>query len=70
MKTRLLFLVFANVVATSLHATPDGKIALVNGTLINPGTAKVVPNALVIIEGDHISAVGDQATHIARLRKI
>ena len=44
---------------------PAGKIALVNGTLINPATAKVVPNALVIIEGDRISAVGDQATAIS-----
>ena len=41
------------------------KIALVNGTLIDPGTAKVAPNALVIIEGDHISAIGDQATAIS-----
>ena len=66
MKTRLLFLVFASVVATSLHATPDGKIALVNGTLINPGTAKVVPNALVMIDGDHISVVRDQTTDFPR----
>ena len=66
MKARLLCLVFANVVATSLHATPGGKIALVNGTLINPGAAKVVPNALVIIEGDHISAIGDQTTQFPR----
>src|SRR5450755_1372162 len=65
MKARLLFLVFASVADTSFHATSDGKIALLTGTLINSGTAKVVPNALVIIEGDHISAVGDQATAIS-----
>jgi imidazolonepropionase-like amidohydrolase len=58
----IAFLAFATAATPSLHATPDGKIALVNGTLINPGTAKVVSNALVMIEGDHISAVGDQAT--------
>jgi imidazolonepropionase-like amidohydrolase len=62
MKTRLLFLILAGVAATSLDATPDGKIALVNGTLIDPGTAKVMPNALVLIEGNHISVVGDQTT--------
>jgi imidazolonepropionase-like amidohydrolase len=55
----------ATAAVPSGRATPDGKIALVNGTLINPGTAKVVPNALVMIEGDHISAVGDQATAIS-----
>src|SRR5436190_114437 len=49
----------------SLGAAPPNKIALVNGTLINPGTGKAVANALVIIEGDHISAVGDQATAVS-----
>jgi imidazolonepropionase-like amidohydrolase len=65
MKMGLLFVVIANAAATSLHAIPDGKIALVNGTLINPGTAKIMPNALVVIEGDHINAVGDQATAVS-----
>lgn len=62
---RLLFLLFASAATTSFCAASDGKIALVNGTLINPGGAKVVANALVIIEGDHISAVGDQAAAIS-----
>ena len=61
----IVFLAFAAAASSSLRANPSGKIALVNGTLINPGTAKIVPNALVIIEGDHISAVGDQATAIS-----
>jgi imidazolonepropionase-like amidohydrolase len=65
MKTRPLFFVFANLLAVSLHAAPEGRIALVNGTLINPGATKAVPNALIIIEGDHIAAVGDQATAIS-----
>ena len=47
------------------NAAFAAKIALVNGTLINPGTAKVAPNALVIVEGDHIGAIGDQATAIS-----
>jgi imidazolonepropionase-like amidohydrolase len=38
---------------------------LVNGTLINPGTGKVVADALVVIEGDRITAVGDQAAAIS-----
>jgi imidazolonepropionase-like amidohydrolase len=64
-RIRLLFLVFTSVAATLLHAASDEKIALVNGTLINPGTAEVVASALVLIEGDHISAVGDQAAAIS-----
>ena len=54
----------AALVTTSVHGA-DNKIALVNGTLIDPGTSKVMPNALVIIEGDHISAVGQQAPEMA-----
>src|SRR5436190_22536670 len=66
MKRFCLIAVFAlAAAAASLHATSHGKIALVNGTLINPAAGKVVPNALVIIDGDHISAVGDQATAVS-----
>jgi imidazolonepropionase-like amidohydrolase len=61
----MAFLAVATGAAPSLDANPPGKIALTNGTLINPDTGKVVPNALVIIEGDHINAVGDQATAIS-----
>ena len=61
----IAFLVLANAVTSAVHATPDGKIALVNGTLINPGAAKVTPNALILIEGDHVSSVGDQTTAIS-----
>ncbi len=59
----IAFLVFA--IALSLHANPQASIALVNGTLINPGTGQVVPNAFILIEGDRISAVGDQAAAIS-----
>ena len=41
------------------------KLALVNGTLINPGSEKIIPNALLIVEADHISVVGDQATAVS-----
>ena len=41
------------------------KLALVNGTLIDPGSERIIPNALLIIEGDHISVVGDQATAVS-----
>lgn len=50
------------LIASLVEAAAARKIALVNGTVIDPGTSKIVPNAMVIIEGDQISAVGDQAT--------
>jgi imidazolonepropionase-like amidohydrolase len=35
------------------------KIAVVNGTLINPGKSQIVENATVVIDGDRIAAAGD-----------
>ena len=56
-------LAFITAALSSLRANPTS--ALVNGTLIDPGTARTVPNAVIIIEGDHISAVGDEAGAIS-----
>jgi imidazolonepropionase-like amidohydrolase len=41
------------------------RIALVNGTLINPGKGQAVPNALVIVDGERIAAVGDARSAIS-----
>jgi imidazolonepropionase-like amidohydrolase len=41
---------------------PAEEIALINGTLINPGKSQVVRNARIIIDGDRIDAVGDVKT--------
>ena len=62
---RLLALLASTIAAISpLRGNPT-TTALVNGTLIDPGTAKTMPNAVVIIEGDHIGTVGDQASAIS-----
>ena len=62
MKLRSVLVCLLTLLIASLaEAAAARKIALVNGTVIDPGTSKIVPNALVIIEGDQISAVGDQA---------
>jgi imidazolonepropionase-like amidohydrolase len=62
MKLRFVLACLITLLLASLaEAAAARKIALVNGTVIDPGTSKIVPNALVIIEGDQISAVGDQA---------
>lgn len=42
--------------ATS-SAVVEQQVALMNGTVINPGDGKVTPNAVVLIAGDHIAAV-------------
>jgi imidazolonepropionase-like amidohydrolase len=61
---------FSACLITALSLSParaaaDNKVTLVNGTLIDPGSSKVLPNALVVVEGDRISAVGDQAAAIS-----
>jgi imidazolonepropionase-like amidohydrolase len=70
MKTRAASL-FATLaiafVADSAHATASGTTVITNGTLINPGTGKVTENAVITIQGDHISAVGQtSATDIPK----
>lgn len=66
MKLRFSFaLLAATLIASSSIAIPESKMALINGTVIDPGSSKVMPNAVVIIEGDKIVAVGDQATAIS-----
>ena len=35
--------------------------ALVGGTVINPADGKIIPDAVVLIEGDHIVAAGTRA---------
>src|SRR6187455_2054235 len=54
MKQLFLFL----VAVSSLQAASPRKVALVGGTVINPSDGKVIPDAIVSIEGDHIAAVG------------
>jgi imidazolonepropionase-like amidohydrolase len=61
----IAFLALTLAALSPLQANPSSTTALVNGTLIDPGTGKTVPNALVLIKGDHIRAVGDQAKAIS-----
>jgi imidazolonepropionase-like amidohydrolase len=65
MKMRFVVACIPLLIGPSAAAVAENKTALVNGTLIDPGTAKIMPSAIVLIEGDRISAVGDQATAIS-----
>jgi imidazolonepropionase-like amidohydrolase len=38
------------------------KIALIGGTAINPETSRVMPDAVLVIEGDRITTLGDKKT--------
>ena len=52
MKTLLCF-----VLAVGLATAHAEKIALVNGTMINPGTNQILPDATILIDGDRIANV-------------
>src|SRR3954447_8171636 len=56
MKRLLVFGLTLGLASTAL-AAPSGKMVIVNGTAIDPGSSKVISNAAVIIEGDHITSI-------------
>ena len=51
------FLILALSVVSTAVATPSGTILIVNGTLIDPGTGKIIPNGAIKIEGDRITSI-------------
>src|SRR6266566_5339713 len=52
---RLTVFAIAALVALSARAE---KVALVNGTVVNPSDGKIVPSANVIVDGERIVSVG------------
>jgi imidazolonepropionase-like amidohydrolase len=59
MKLKIAFALPLSLVALTANAE---KIALVNGTLINPGTSQIVRDATIVIDGDKVAAAGDAKT--------
>ena len=59
MKTRVFVCLCTLFAVTSARAE---KIALVNGTLINPMTEVVLPGAHVLIDNDRVVGFGDEIT--------
>src|ERR1043166_1798752 len=60
----IAFLAFTLAALSSFTANASGTTALVNGTVIDPASARILPNAVVLIEGDRIKFVGDQTKAI------
>ncbi len=61
---RLLLLVLAS--ASTALAAPSGTTVIANGTAIDPGTGKVIKNAALIIEGDHIKSIAENSTDLPK----
>jgi imidazolonepropionase-like amidohydrolase len=65
MKRFLLLALVTAFVSTSL-ATPSGTTVILSGTAIDPGTGKIMPNAAITIEGDHIAAIKENSTDVPK----
>jgi imidazolonepropionase-like amidohydrolase len=52
----------ALVAASTAFATPSGTTVILNGTAIDPGTGKIIPNAAITIEGGHVTAIKENST--------
>lgn len=62
MKVQLaLSLVLA--LAPIAHGAELGVTQIINGTVIDPSSEKVMPNTTITLEGDHIAQVGDAANN-------
>lgn len=59
MKLKIAFALALSLFAGTANAE---KIALVNGTLINPEKSQIVQNSTIVIDGDRIAAAGDGKT--------
>src|SRR5438128_5657613 len=59
MKLKIAFAFALSIFAVNAHAE---KLALINGTLINPGTERVLTSARILIDGDRITDFGDEIT--------
>src|SRR3954471_8149927 len=58
------FLGLTLLLASTAVAAPSGTITILNGTAIDPGSGKIIPNAVISIDGDHITAVKDGGAEI------
>ncbi|MFL6589137.1 MAG: amidohydrolase family protein [Chthoniobacterales bacterium] len=54
---KILPLIAVATVASTVFAAPPTASIIVNATAIDPGSGKVIPNAAIRIEGDHIAAI-------------
>src|SRR5213076_1036812 len=59
MKPEIALACALSIFALAAHAE---KLALINGTLINPGTERVLTTARILIDGDRITDFGDEIT--------
>jgi imidazolonepropionase-like amidohydrolase len=66
MKHLSLLALFAAFAASPALAAPSATTVILNGTAIDPGTGKIMPNAAITIEGDHIAAVKENNTDIPK----
>ena len=65
MKRFSLLALIALCTATAF-ATPSGITVIANGTAIDPGTGKIIPNAAIVVQGDRITSIVQNSTEIPK----
>jgi imidazolonepropionase-like amidohydrolase len=63
---RLSLFAFAVFASSTAFAAPSGTTVILNGTAIDPGTGKTMPNTAITIEGDHITAIRENSSEVPR----
>src|SRR3982750_4027923 len=52
--------------ASTAWAAPSGTTVIANGTAIDPGSGKIIPNAALIIEGDRIKSIVQHSPEVPK----
>jgi imidazolonepropionase-like amidohydrolase len=63
---KLPLLALAATLASTAFATPSGTTVILNGTAIDPGSGKIIRNAVISIQGDRITAVKESGAEIPK----
>jgi imidazolonepropionase-like amidohydrolase len=63
---RISLFVLAALLASSSFATPSGTTVIANGTAIDPGSGKVIPNAALIIKGDRLTSIVQNSSDLPK----
>lgn len=63
---RILLLAFAAFASSTALAAQSGTTIIVNGTAIDPGTGKTMPNAAITIEGGRITTIKENSPDVPK----
>ncbi|HEX4639740.1 MAG TPA: amidohydrolase family protein [Chthoniobacterales bacterium] len=63
---RLPILALTALLCATALAAPSGTTIIANGTAIDPGTGKIIPNSAIIVQRDRITSIVQNSTEIPK----